>query len=210
MIVSRLCSTCPSRESRIEAFWKTLASEYHKTSKKPEAAEHFLQNIVRQWIIKHKRKGSIKRQTNISKVLKELPDADSSDMLPSISTLISSNKESVGQSQEMRAEEESYRFSLMRYMRGRGLMRTELGYLAISSKEARPKDRVVIIAGEWTPFILRQMSANQFTFVGEAYFHGMMYGEWFKGKDYNFQPIDIRYLGLFFYNFILIKIYPSE
>ncbi|CVL07323.1 related to heterokaryon incompatibility protein (het-6OR allele) [Fusarium mangiferae] len=191
-IVSKLCTTYPSGESRTEALWKTLASEHQKKSKKPEAVESYLQNIVLQWIVKHRCQDSIERHTDLYKVFQELFNTDSSDLPPPISKFMSSNTEPVGKSSEIGADERYFRWGLMRYMRGRCLMRTELGYLAISSKEARPKDRVVIIAGGRTPYILRQMSDNQFTFVGEAYVHGIMLGEWLRREGCNFQPVEIR------------------
>ncbi|KAF5541755.1 heterokaryon incompatibility 6 OR allele [Fusarium mexicanum] len=192
MIVSRLSPTYHSGESRIGAFWKTLASEHLKKSNRPDSAERYVQNMVLQWVAEHRRKDSIERHTDLCKIVEELLNADSSDLFLSISELINSNKGPMGKGWEMGTEERLFRWGLVRYMRGRCLMRTQLGYLAISSKDARPKDFVVIIAGGRTPFILRQSSNNQFTFIGEAYVHGIMYGEWLERQDCNFQPVEIR------------------
>ena len=60
----------------------------------------------------------------------------------------------------------------------RRLARTESGKLCLAPARTEVGDCVALLKGGRTPFILRAVAAEEeYTLVGEAYVHGMMYGE---------------------------------
>ena len=64
---------------------------------------------------------------------------------------------------------------------GRRLFMTESGLFGLGSKslgqDSNSKDEVWILMGARVPFILRKVEGNRYMIVGEAYVHGIMYGE---------------------------------
>ncbi|XEV04693.1 hypothetical protein FSHL1_009980 [Fusarium sambucinum] len=73
----------------------------------------------------------------------------------------------------------NYRES-MRKMQGKRPFLTQTGYLGIGPVEAQPGDTLVVFCGGRIPFVLRpldQTVADVFSYVGEAYCHGVMDGE---------------------------------
>ncbi|KAK2597272.1 hypothetical protein N8I77_013132 [Diaporthe amygdali] len=60
---------------------------------------------------------------------------------------------------------------------GRRLFRTTKGFFGISNQVLDKGDSIWILAGAETPFILRNESGKEWIMVGEAYIHGLMYGE---------------------------------
>ncbi|KAF2109248.1 heterokaryon incompatibility protein-domain-containing protein [Lophiotrema nucula] len=54
---------------------------------------------------------------------------------------------------------------------------TEEGQMGLCPKDTRETDKIVILYGGSVPYILRQCSEDTWTFVGECYFDGMMFGE---------------------------------
>jgi hypothetical protein len=79
----------------------------------------------------------------------------------------------------------------------RAFFLTKGGYIGIGPRWMRPNDRVVILYGGKTPYILRDENDSELDpiwtgqgfygqscrLVGECYVHGMMYGEMVEGKD---------------------------
>jgi hypothetical protein len=53
---------------------------------------------------------------------------------------------------------------------------TAAGYMGLGPRCMQPEDIVVVLRGGVTPFILRK-KADDYWFIGEAYVHGIMYGE---------------------------------
>lgn len=68
---------------------------------------------------------------------------------------------------------------------GRRLFMTGSGLFGLGSmslgQDSNSKDEVWILMGARVPFILRKVEGNRYKIVGEAYVHGIMYGE---GYDY--------------------------
>jgi hypothetical protein len=64
-----------------------------------------------------------------------------------------------------------------KYALGRSLAITKKGYLGLVAKGAQKGDRVAVLMGSETPFILRKRSASGFAVIGETYMHGIMDGE---------------------------------
>lgn len=79
-------------------------------------------------------------------------------------------------------DETSFRFHMVRVYRKRSLFRTKAGRLGLGPQGLKPGDAVYLLAGTRTPYLLRrqdggQQPKNKFRFLGEAYVHGIMYGE---------------------------------
>ncbi|KAF2444027.1 HET-domain-containing protein [Karstenula rhodostoma CBS 690.94] len=66
--------------------------------------------------------------------------------------------------------------SLIKYALGRRFFISEDGYFGLAPPNARKGDRVAVLYGAETPFILRR-SSSTFQVVGESYIHGLMDGE---------------------------------
>ena len=61
---------------------------------------------------------------------------------------------------------------------GRRLITTEKGYIGVALNKARRGDLIVIALGSSVPFVLRPKErGDRYTFVGEAYVHGIMEGQ---------------------------------
>ncbi|PSR77686.1 hypothetical protein BD289DRAFT_142389 [Coniella lustricola] len=80
-------------------------------------------------------------------------------------------------------DETSFRFQMVRVYRKRVLFRTQGGRLGLGPQSLRPGDNITLLAGTRTPYILRPRREGPdntivvFKFMGEAYVHGIMYGE---------------------------------
>jgi hypothetical protein len=195
-IVSRLSVVYPTGESRIEALWRTIVQdkqEYEKT----EASKAFFKVILLECMVEHRRRSSSDRHLSLCQVLEELRRGDSTNWLPSALDVMTSNrglndKSEDGVQRSLDFPEQDFRIGMLNYLTERCLLRTEGGYLGVSSKEAKPKDCVVLLAGGRTPYILRPIGVNEFLFLGEAYIHGMMFGESLRGQECDFNTIRIK------------------
>lgn len=98
-----------------------------------------------------------------------------------------------GPSCEALDDESSFRFQMVRIYRKRCLFRTRGGRLGLGPQSVKPGDIVSLIAGSRTPYLQRRQrrqGAGQveegtkdcLRFLGEAYVHGIMYGEAAAGK----------------------------
>ena len=71
-------------------------------------------------------------------------------------------------------------------MKERRLFSTVEGHLGNAIQTVRDGDEIWIFRRATHPFILRRISAadaqKRFTFIGECYLHGAMYGEAFENK----------------------------
>ncbi|KAJ4406457.1 hypothetical protein N0V82_010127 [Gnomoniopsis sp. IMI 355080] len=82
--------------------------------------------------------------------------------------------------------EASFRFQMVRVYRKRCLFRTKAGRLGLGPQSVKPGDTIHLLAGARTPYILRRRDGvdkmiDSFRFLGEAYVHGIMYGELASG-----------------------------
>ncbi len=64
--------------------------------------------------------------------------------------------------------------------RGRTLFRTNKLMLGLGHVAVQPGDIVVLLWGEKSPFVIRTRENGGFTFVGDAYIDGIMYGEFLR------------------------------
>lgn len=79
-------------------------------------------------------------------------------------------------------DESTVRFHISRVYRKRCLFRTRSGRLGLGPQSVRPGDGVWLVAGSRTPYLLRKKGQDEegrerLGFLGEAYVHGVMYGE---------------------------------
>lgn len=79
-------------------------------------------------------------------------------------------------------DESSVRVHISKVYRKRCLFRTRNGRLGLGPQSVRPGDGVWLVAGSRTPYLLRNKEQDEegrekLGFLGEAYVHGVMYGE---------------------------------
>ncbi|EGX95782.1 ankyrin and HET domain protein [Cordyceps militaris CM01] len=74
----------------------------------------------------------------------------------------------------------------------RRVVSTTKGYLGLVPRVTQAGDQVWLFAGGRTPYILRPTSQpGQYTFIGEAYIHGIMDGEAAEDKYNSFRPVQV-------------------
>jgi hypothetical protein len=76
----------------------------------------------------------------------------------------------------------------------RCMFRTERGYLGLGLGTLRARDRIYILQGAPVPYIFRHRDIDQENVLdleGEAYVHGIMYGEAVGTGNLNFQKISV-------------------
>jgi hypothetical protein len=74
--------------------------------------------------------------------------------------------------------------SEMSVLIGRRLFVTHNAYVGLAREEVKVGDLVTILMGGDIPFLLRERTEEStFQFVGEAYVHGVMYGEAIDGCE---------------------------
>jgi hypothetical protein len=66
---------------------------------------------------------------------------------------------------------------------GRAFVRTEGGRIGLAPKHTLPGDKVVILWNAGSPYVLMPVGNGNFKLVGEAYIHGLMYGEALEGRQ---------------------------
>jgi hypothetical protein len=74
----------------------------------------------------------------------------------------------------------SLELAMRTYMPGRTFICTSQGMVGLAPEESRTEDLVCIITGNETPVVLRSCGAGRYTWVGECYIHGIMYGEYME------------------------------
>lgn len=75
---------------------------------------------------------------------------------------------------------------LHRFMvNGRCFLKTKKGYLGLAPSGCQQGDVVVVLNGGLTPYVLRRLPGgkSEYTFLGDAYMHGIMDGEAFEGVE---------------------------
>ncbi|KAH6991940.1 heterokaryon incompatibility protein-domain-containing protein [Fusarium venenatum] len=195
-IVSRLSAVYPTGESHVEALWRTIVQDKRDNEDTDVSKDRF-KVILLQCIVEHRRRNSSDDHLSLCNVLDELRKGDSGNLLPSALDVMTSNeglhdRTELGVERLSETSEQVFRSGMMNNLTERCLLRTEGGYLGVSSKVAQPKDCVVLLAGGRTPYILRPIGENQFMFIGEAYVHGMMFGETLEGQNHDFCTFEIK------------------
>ncbi|OLN85442.1 Heterokaryon incompatibility protein 6, OR allele 10 [Colletotrichum chlorophyti] len=65
----------------------------------------------------------------------------------------------------------------MKNLHSRRPFLSESGYVGLAPMHAEYGDKIIIFLGGKTPYIVRELESGVFQVVGEAYVHGVMYGE---------------------------------
>jgi len=76
---------------------------------------------------------------------------------------------------------------------GRRLIRTFHGHCGLAPETTEPGDQIWLLQCAQVPFVLRPRLDGRYSLVGEAYIHGVMFGEAIDcpgGRD-NFVPIEL-------------------
>ncbi|KAH7234846.1 heterokaryon incompatibility protein-domain-containing protein [Fusarium redolens] len=89
------------------------------------------------------------------------------------------------------AEGSWYASALMR-MHTRRAFLTSTGFVGVGPLVMQPGDEVCILLGGKIPYLLRPQSDETYTLVGEAYVHGVMHGELFKGGARNLRNFVVK------------------
>lgn len=73
------------------------------------------------------------------------------------------------------------------------LFHSTSGYLGIVRTAAQPGDEIFFVPGHTVPFVFRETDqAGEYELVGEAYVHGVMYGElWKEGLQPEWKPVTL-------------------
>lgn len=67
---------------------------------------------------------------------------------------------------------------------GRRLFQSTQGYLRIVTEAAREGDEIFFVPGCTVPLFRKKNQSGEYELVGEAYIHGVMYGElWREGRE---------------------------
>ena len=87
-----------------------------------------------------------------------------------------------------------YRSALWHATYGRKVITTKGGYVGLAPFSTLCGDKVVVLCGGKTPYIMRPSKKQEraYTFLGEAYIHGIMHGEVFERKSCTIEEIAIR------------------
>jgi len=73
-------------------------------------------------------------------------------------------------------------FNMMGWQRDRRPFLSEKGYVGLAPVYVQEGDVVVLFLGAKLPYVIRKKDYATYTFVGEAYVHGIMYGEFMKNE----------------------------
>lgn len=87
---------------------------------------------------------------------------------------------------------QNFRTLWERTCKERCVFMTNRGYVGLGPRTARAGDRVCILEGGRVPYLFRQVPGkdeNTVTFVGDAYVHGIMYGEALEGQKVEFEKL---------------------
>ena len=77
-------------------------------------------------------------------------------------------------------------------MARRRLFKTDHGLLGLGSNSLEVGDEVWVLADASMPFVLRKDAEGRRTLVAPAYVHGIMQGEAVRGREKDFQYVDLR------------------
>jgi hypothetical protein len=71
---------------------------------------------------------------------------------------------------------------MMGWQRYRRPFLSSKGYVGLAPDHVQEGDLIVIFFGGKFPYIIRKTDDGRFIFIGEAYVHGIMYGEFIERK----------------------------
>lgn len=78
-------------------------------------------------------------------------------------------------------------------MSGRRLFRSGKDFIGLCPLSAREGDAIWIMPGSMLPFVPRKTTEKGvYKFLGPAYVHGIMYGEFFKNVHEELETVTLR------------------
>jgi hypothetical protein len=80
-------------------------------------------------------------------------------------------------------QEKSYRWTISNVYEKRHFIRTRNGFIGQAPDESRIEDKLALLSGATTPYILRPTGSGTYFLIGEAYVHGTMFGELIEGRN---------------------------
>jgi hypothetical protein len=92
--------------------------------------------------------------------------------------------------------QEIYFNKTRRSSRGMNFCNTKKGYLGWTPPHARTGDRVCLFADGRAPFLIRDKTDGTYELVGDAYIHGIMYGEGLNHEGCDWQDIRFELIAL--------------
>jgi len=93
--------------------------------------------------------------------------------------------------QQQGPEEGSYKIAL-RWQKNRRPFLGVKGYVGQAPDHVEEGDIAVIFLGAKFPYILRKLEDDIYRFIGEAYVHGIMYGEFFTRHEPHMEEFILR------------------
>ncbi|KAK5678032.1 hypothetical protein LTR17_027670 [Elasticomyces elasticus] len=158
-------------ESYFEALWSTLIGNIANFEPaQPSFVQHFSALID---MLLLRERGIYFTRTRLSKDIDIDPQVLQQIYVDTIA-------QELWQSAQHR-DSKPYFSELVNTISGRVFITTLAGYIGFASPGAMVGDRVALLGGGWTPFILREHS-SQYTMVGDSYIHGLMNGEYFHSR----------------------------
>ncbi|KAI0421469.1 heterokaryon incompatibility protein 6 [Xylaria grammica] len=85
---------------------------------------------------------------------------------------------------------ETYQMQASAAAVGRGFATTQAGYIGLVPPCAEVGDLIVVVLGATVPYVVRKAQGG-FLLVGDAFVHGLMYGEVLERPTKDLQPLDI-------------------
>lgn len=79
-----------------------------------------------------------------------------------------------------------------RITRGRNLIVTEKGRLGLGPTSTQPGNVIAFVKSAKVPFLLNSLSGSVYEYVGEAYIHGLMFGELAEGGPLEFETMILQ------------------
>ena len=92
-------------------------------------------------------------------------------------SILDSQETNVALDTDVATGDRDYIFEVFRFCNRRYLFMTEEGYIGLGPRAAKAGDRVCVLLGSDSPFLLRPIGNNQYQLVGHCYTHGIMSGE---------------------------------
>ena len=199
--ISKFDATYLTNEPRLEALWRTLMIDEIWTNADGEADARA---SFRDFLCSDLTRAGAHPpyQARVTHLIATLRDADPTHALPTPEDVEAfrahhdhSKPHICRPDAPAHGHKRNFHSVFCQHYRTRCLFRTRKGYLGLGPREAKEGDRVGLVAGARTPFVLRRRDADtkggaeRYGLVGEAYVHGIMRGEAAEGHEKEFRPI---------------------
>jgi Heterokaryon incompatibility protein (HET) len=206
-ILVKMPATYHTGELRLAAFWRTLIAdtEIHRQSSPDNCFEYYLKDVISNFI--SRAIGDGQSRTDCLAGLQDLHALG--DREPSLAFLSTDGMpnwcDEIGLFEDM---VDRKRFSALRiefqdkgarfwevvqaFFTYRRVIRTTEDHIGLGPESVDVGDRVCIVQGARTPFIIRKEEGygpNEYRLIGDAYIHGMMHGEALKAPGFKWEDM---------------------